>query len=164
MADRQPTEFDELVADLDAAMLIVTTTAGGERAGCLVGFATQCSIDPPLFIVCVSKRNRTFDVARRARAIAVHVPARDDIELAELFGGETGDEIDKFERCKWSEGPRGLPILDGVASWFTASVVTEHDAGDHQAFLVEPEEVRRDGDLEPLRLHAAMRIDPGHEA
>src|SRR5918997_1019390 len=164
MAERWPSEFDEVVADLDAAVLIVTTASDGERAGCLVGFATQCSIDPPLFIACISKRNRTFEVARRARALAVHVPSEEDLALAELFGGETGDEVDKFERCEWSEGPRGLPILDGVASWFTASVVTEHDAGDHQAFVVEPEEVRRGGGLDPLRLHAAMRIDPGHEA
>ena len=33
--------FDELMGELDYAMLIVTTAAGGQRAGCLVGFATQ---------------------------------------------------------------------------------------------------------------------------
>jgi hypothetical protein len=28
-----------------------------------------------------------------------------DGELAELFGGETGDEVDKFDRCEWRPGP-----------------------------------------------------------
>ena len=164
MTDREPTEFDDLIADLDPAMLIVTTTDGDTRAGCLVGFATQCSIDPPRFIVCLSKRNRTVDVARKAGAIAIHAPDEEALSLAELFGGETGDEIDKFERCEWSAGPRGLPILGGVEAWFSARVIDELDLGDHAGLVTEPEETRRGTALRPLRLHAASRIDPGHEA
>jgi hypothetical protein len=37
---------NELVTAGDHAMLVVTTLAGGVPAGCLVGFATQASIDP----------------------------------------------------------------------------------------------------------------------
>src|SRR4051794_41781759 len=52
----------ELIDELDYPMFIVTVAAGGERAGCLVGFATQCSINPPRFLVCLSDKNRTFRV------------------------------------------------------------------------------------------------------
>jgi hypothetical protein len=45
---------------LDHPMVVVTTRAGNERAGCLVGFATQVSIGPPRFLVGLSKRNRTY--------------------------------------------------------------------------------------------------------
>lgn len=38
--------LEALTAALDYPMFVVTVAAGGERAGCLVGFATQCSIDP----------------------------------------------------------------------------------------------------------------------
>ena len=44
----------ELVSELDYPMFIVTCADERERAGCLVGFATQCSIDPPRFLVCLS--------------------------------------------------------------------------------------------------------------
>jgi flavin reductase (DIM6/NTAB) family NADH-FMN oxidoreductase RutF len=103
-------------------------------------------------------------VARRADAVAIHAPDEGAQALAELFGGETGDEIDKFERCDWSGGPRGLPILAGVDAWFTARVIDELDLGDHAGLVTEPEETRRGAALRPLRLHAASRIDPGHEA
>ena len=46
------------------------------------------------------------------------VPARRAATLAELFGGETGDEVDKFARCAWHEGPEGVPMLDGCANRF----------------------------------------------
>jgi flavin reductase (DIM6/NTAB) family NADH-FMN oxidoreductase RutF len=50
-------------------MFIVTAVGrDGERAGCLVGFATQCSIQPPRFLACISRENRTFDVVTEAES------------------------------------------------------------------------------------------------
>ena len=37
--------FNSLVGDLDYPMFIVTACADGERSGCLIGFATQASIE-----------------------------------------------------------------------------------------------------------------------
>ena len=79
--------FVGLTLALDYPMLIVTTVDQEERAGCLVGFSTQCSIGPPRYLVCLSDKNRTTRVAARAVALAVHfVPeaARDLAELIQL--------------------------------------------------------------------------------
>jgi flavin reductase (DIM6/NTAB) family NADH-FMN oxidoreductase RutF len=156
--------FNALVSELDYAMFIVTAAAEGELAGCLVGFATQASIDPPRFAVFLSKANRTYRVAWHADALAVHLVPREATELAELFGGETGDEVDKFERCAWHEGPRGLPLLDDCPSWFAGRVLERTDAGDHVAFLLEPFDARKGHDGSPFPFHRAKRIEPGHEA
>ena len=43
--------FNELAGDLEYPMFIVTARAGDEPLGCLVGFATQMSIDPPRFLI-----------------------------------------------------------------------------------------------------------------
>jgi flavin reductase (DIM6/NTAB) family NADH-FMN oxidoreductase RutF len=147
-------------------MFIVTTVAGGERSGCLIGFATQSSIHPPRFLALISDKNRTFRVAREAEALAVHLAPADEPELVELFGSETGDEIDKFERCKWTEGPRGLPILDACPSWFCGEVLERLDCGDHTAYLLEPFEARSGHGDEPFNFHRAkrMEMEPGHEA
>ena len=42
----EPAAFDRLMADADPAMIVLTTAAAGERAGCLVGFHSQISIEP----------------------------------------------------------------------------------------------------------------------
>ena len=135
-----------LAAGLDSPMVIVIAVApDGRRSGCLVGFWTQCSIDPPRVLACVSKANHTFPVATDAPVLAVHWLADDDRGLAELFGSETGDEIDKFERCSWRPGPAGVPVLDGVTGWVAGPVVGRFDVGDHVAFVIEPE-AGADGD------------------
>ena len=157
-------EVHRLVSDLDYPMFIVTATNGRDRAGCLVGFATQCSIDPPRFLVCLSDKNRTFRVARDAEVLVVHlVPAEAD-PLAQLFGSETGDDVDKFARCSWRPGPNGTPVLDDCANWFAGRILDRMDAGDHCAFLLEPFEAASDTTEEPFTFHRAKRMDPGHEA
>jgi flavin reductase (DIM6/NTAB) family NADH-FMN oxidoreductase RutF len=153
----------ELLARLDYPMFIVTLAVDGERSGCLVGFTTQGSIDPPRFIVCLSERNHTFALAQKADVLVVHMVPSDAVDLAELFGGETGDEIDKFARCDWSQGPAGTPVLDRCENWFAGRILERFDVGDHHAFLLEPFESHSDGDERQFDFHRAKRIEPGHE-
>lgn len=154
----------DLLGDLDRAMWILTVAAGGERSGCLMGFSTQCSIDPTRFLACVSRVNHTFAVVEGADHVAVHAaPDEADQALASLFGEETGDEIDKFERCDWHEGPEGQPVLDGPPAWFVGRIRSRLDLGDHVGLLLEP--VAVEGSLDGvLGLHRAKRLDPGHPA
>ena len=64
--------FGALMGALDAPMAVVTTTAGGERGGCLIGFHAQSSIDPARYTVWLSKANHTYRLALRASHLAVH--------------------------------------------------------------------------------------------
>ena len=64
--------FNSLVGDLDYPMFIVTACADGERSGCLIGFATQASIDPSRFLALLSHKNRTYRVGVRAELLGVH--------------------------------------------------------------------------------------------
>jgi flavin reductase (DIM6/NTAB) family NADH-FMN oxidoreductase RutF len=156
--------FQQLVGDLEYPMFIVTARAGDEPLGCLVGFATQTSIDPPRFAVCLSHNNRTYRRGRDAELLGVHAVPEDAADLAELFGGETGDEVDKFARCAWHEGPGNVPILDDCRNWFVGRVLWRHDAGDHDAFLLEPVAGESARGEDEFTFHRAKRIEPGHEA
>lgn len=83
--------FARLASHANPEMVIVTAHARGESDGCLVGFSTQCSIDPVRFLVCLSKVNRTYELACRSRALAMHVLHDTDADrrLASLFGEHT---------------------------------------------------------------------------
>jgi flavin reductase (DIM6/NTAB) family NADH-FMN oxidoreductase RutF len=154
----------ELVSELDYPMFIVTVASSTERAGCLVGFATQCSIHPPRFLLCLSEKNRTFRVARETDVVVVHLVPGDAGELADLFGGSTGDEVDKFARCAWSPGPGGAPVLRDCPNWFAGRILDRLPAGDHCALLLEPIRAASDPAHRPFTFHRAKRIDAGHPA
>jgi flavin reductase (DIM6/NTAB) family NADH-FMN oxidoreductase RutF len=157
--------FERLVGQLNYPMFIVTTAVEGRRAGCLVGFASQFSIDPPRFMVGVSKNNHTHRIARDAAHLAVHVVSRGHRELAQLFGSQTGDEIDKFARCRWHAGPENMPILDDAVAWFVGEVLTRVDAGDHVGHLLQPIAGEAPDPLGPvITMSDVADLDPGHDA
>ena len=156
--------FHELVGELDYSMFIVTVRDGERRAGCLVGFATQSSIDPPRFLVCLSRKNHTCRVAQHADLLAVHFVPRHAEELAELFGGRSGDDIDKFAHCEWRPGPGELPILGECGSWFAGRVLQRLDLGDHVGFLLEPVQAHHEHGESPFEFQRAKRIEAGHPA
>jgi flavin reductase (DIM6/NTAB) family NADH-FMN oxidoreductase RutF len=153
----------ELISELDYPMFIVTCADGDERAGCLVGFATQASINPSRFVVCLSDKNHTWRVAQRVDVLVVHLVPDAEAELAELFGSETGDAVDKFAQVAWHEGPAGTPILDACGNWFAGRVLDRMNCGDHIAHLLDPFEAHADTSEEPFQFHRAKAIAPGHE-
>ena len=157
--------FSAIAESIDYPMFVVTTAVDGERSGCLVGFATQCSIHPVRYFVCVSKANHTWGVARRAQVLAVHVLRASDMDLAHIFGEETGDEVDKFAQCEWDDGPDGVPVLRRC-DWFAGRIVTRVDGGDHVGHVLDVlEEGRAQRAHEPqLSFQAVRDFNPGHPA
>lgn len=158
--------FNAAMAQLDMPMQIVTAAVpeDGERGGCLVGFASQCSIDPPRFMVWLSKKNHTLRIARRAELLAVHFPSPDQLDIASRFGTRSGDDVDKLASERWHEGPHGVPILDEIPRWFAGRITERLDAGDHVAFMLEPIAGSVDVDVPQLGFQAVKHLDPGHGA
>jgi flavin reductase (DIM6/NTAB) family NADH-FMN oxidoreductase RutF len=154
-------QFARLAAKINYPVYVVTTAVEGKRSGCLVGFATQCSIHPPRFLVCISKKNHTYPLALRSTVLAVHVMEERHRPVAELFGGETGDEVDKFALAGW-RAIHGVPVLDACDAWFTGWVRQRIDLGDHMGFLLAPIEATADVAAAQLMFQQTRDMDPGH--
>ena len=159
--------FDGIMASLDAPLVIVTTAFGNERAGCLIGFHTQSSIEIRRYCLWVSKANRTYRIALRATHLAVHFLSTSDTHraLATLFGSRTGDSTDKFSQCASSKEDHGIPILNGCPNHMVVRRTALLDeGGDHVCVVAEPIDVRFSGRFMPLRVSDVEDLEPGHEA
>ncbi|OAN39431.1 flavin reductase family protein [Mycolicibacterium iranicum] len=164
-AENGSAAFESVVSLLDYPMFVITTASNGHLAGCLVGFTSQTSIHPPKFMVGLSRKNHTFTVAQKADHLAVHLLPREELDVATLFGGTTGDSTDKFDQCGWRAGPEGMPILDAAAAWFVGRVVQRFDLGDHVGHLLEPISGSAPEQLGELISFSDVRdIEPGHDA
>lgn len=160
-------DFDEFVAGLDYPIFIVTAASATERDGCLVGFATQTSIDPPRLLVCLSEANRTTAIAQQTDVLAVHLLDRREHPLAEHFGGKTGDEVDKLADVTWHPGPGGVPILDDCPRHLIGRVIGRFTLGDHIGHLlaplgVESQKAGTGGDT--LSFQDVTDVEAGHPA
>jgi flavin reductase (DIM6/NTAB) family NADH-FMN oxidoreductase RutF len=148
---------------VDYAYYVVTVQApDGATSGCLAGFVTQCSIEPPNFLVCISKVNHTYGVAQRSTAMGLHLLGTDQVDMARRFGEETGDLVDKFAGVDWRPGRYGAPLLTECAVSLEGLVLGNFSLGDHEAFLLcasGSAEGRHQG---LLMYRAAPPFEPGH--
>jgi flavin reductase (DIM6/NTAB) family NADH-FMN oxidoreductase RutF len=130
--------FDQIVSNLEYPMFVVAAANGDDADACLVGFTSQCSIEPPRFAVFLSKANHTYELALGADVLVVHRLRADQHELAEHFGGTSAhDDPTKLSACDWTPGPGGAPVLAGC-DWFAGRVLQHVDTGDHVLFHLEP--------------------------
>lgn len=163
MTDTDQGDFDAIMASVDNRMIIVTTAVDGERAGCLVGFHAQSSIDPRRYTVWLSKANHTYRVALRATHLAVHFLSEQDVHLAERFGTLTGDTTDKFDGVPVVNGPGSVPLLTACPNRFGARRIALLDeGGDHVCVVIEPIDTSSGGPFAPLTLAAVRHLQPGH--
>jgi flavin reductase (DIM6/NTAB) family NADH-FMN oxidoreductase RutF len=148
----------------DYPLFVVTVASPDERSGCLVGFATQCSIRPPRYLVCISKDNHTWEVSQRTDSLAFHLLGGDQHDLASVFGEETGDTTDKFDQVAWTDGITGSPVLSECAAWLEGTIIDRVDVGDHEACVVAPVAGGHGTHPGELILSDAHDFQPGHPA
>lgn len=157
------TPLEQLTSNLDAPLVVVTATNGRQRGGCVVGFHSQCSVEPGRFAIWLSKANHTFRVGWQADRFAVHFLTEADHDIAELFGTNTGDEIDKFALSQWHPGQGDVPLLDACPNRFVGRRIALLDEGsDHVCIVLEPIEISVAGPFRPLRHSQVQDLDPGH--
>ncbi len=167
MGDVEDT-YDQILDSLQWPMVVVTARADddGERGGCLVGFHTQCSIEPRRHLVMISDANHTAAIVRRASRVAVHFLGVEQTELARAFGELTDDDpgTNKLAGVAVGDDP-AAPILEDAAAWFVGSIVERVDVGDHTALLLEPERAERRRPLDAehqFGFQQAREFHPGH--
>jgi flavin reductase (DIM6/NTAB) family NADH-FMN oxidoreductase RutF len=157
--------FDQLMASLDGPMVVVTTAVAGERAGCLVGFHAQSAIDPERYALWLSKANHTYRVALRSTHLAVHFLTEDDFDVAEHFGTQTGEDVDKFEGMAFEEGIDGVPLLEACPHRMVVRRVALLDeGGDHVCVTTQCVKATTTGRFTPLRLSRVEHLTPGHDS
>jgi flavin reductase (DIM6/NTAB) family NADH-FMN oxidoreductase RutF len=156
--------FSTIMASVDARLIVVTAAVDGERAGCLVGFHTQSSIDPERYCVWLSKANHTYRVAVRSTHLGVHFLTVDDRQLAERFGTLTGDTTDKFAGLPVTRGPHAVPVLGECPNRLVVRRIALLDeGGDHVCLITEPVTAHSGGPFTALRLSDVQHLVPGHD-
>ena len=157
--------FGTMMAAVDPPLIVLTTTAESERAGCLVGFHAQSSITPQQYCVWLSKANHTYRVGLRAAHFAVHFLTAQDLALAERFGTLTGEDSDKFAGVDFRLDKHGVPLLEACQSWMSLErIAILDDGGDHVCLTTRVSSAHTVADFVPLRLSGASHLDPGHDS
>lgn len=156
-----------LMASTDPAMIVVTTVAENEPAGCLVGFHAQSGISPERYCLWLSKANHTYRTGLRATHFAIHFLTDADLAVAEWFGTHTGETTAKFtgsgaDGYEVDKDEHGPPLLRQCPNRLVAERLSIlDDGGDHACFTTRVLSAQVAAPFRPLRLSDVSHLDPG---
>lgn len=127
---------------------IVTCLDGdGRPVGLTANSFTSVSLDPPLLLVCVSRRAASADALVSASHFAVNVLQAQQQPASIRFS--TRDE-DRFGTTPWSPGEHGPPVLRDSLGVFECAAHAVHEGGDHHILVGEVLRASFDSTLDPL--------------
>ena len=145
--------FDGLMASADSSLIVVTTAAEDERAGCLVGFHAQSSMSPEQYGFWLSKANHTYQVSLRSTHFAIHFLTADDRAMAQRFGARSGEDTDKFRGLDLTTSKYEVPLLSALPNRLVVErIAMLDDGGDHVCTTARVISSETTGPFAPLRL------------
>jgi len=157
--------FETLMTSVDPSLVVVTAAVDDERAGCLVGFHAQSSMDTEHYSVWLSKANHTYRLGLRARHLGVHFLTEDDHALAEAFGTRCSAEVDKFADLPVDTDEHGVPLLRDCPNRLVLErIAVLDDGGDHVCVTARIVSAQAGERFTPLRVSDASDLEPGHPA
>jgi flavin reductase len=94
------------------------------------------SLEPPLVLVCVSKKSRFHGAVLNAGRWAVSLLRSDHEPLARHFAHRGRDLKTQFDRVRHRAAPfSGAPLIEGAHAWLDCDTYTTYDGGDHTIVL-----------------------------
>lgn len=126
--------FRRVMGHFASGVTVVTACNNGVCNGITVSAFCSLSLEPPLALICISRRSSSHDLIREGVAFAVNMLAEDGEGLSRHFASPAPD---KFETVAFHTGKTGAPLLDGALATIECRLVESYPGGDHTIFIGE---------------------------
>lgn len=118
---------------------LVSSHNGDSLSGYIANTVFQVTAEPPQIAISCHKDNKSAGTIDKSGVFSISVLEKNtDPGLIGLFGYQSGDESEKFNRVNYKIGKNGAPIiLSNAVATFECKVVDKFDVGTHFLFIGE---------------------------
>jgi flavin reductase (NADH) len=141
--------FREAMANLPAAVNIVTTAGSAGRCGITATAVCSVSDTPPTLLFCLNRNSTTLPAFEENRRICVNVLPGECDELAKHFAGMSGLSMEeRFAAADWIDDDSPAPRLKPALVSLSGSVVDIAQVGTHAVMFARIDDIviRRQAD------------------
>ncbi|HEU4349475.1 MAG TPA: flavin reductase family protein [Actinoplanes sp.] len=128
-------EFRRVMSAFPSGVSVVTARdSDGLPRGLTCSSLCSLSMDPPMMLVCVNRRNGSLAAIRASGGFAVNLLRDGRSAVSDEFASASPD---KFSRVRWRPSPRsGLPwLLDDALAFVDCRLVADLAAGSHTILI-----------------------------
>ena len=136
-----------------STVTIVTTHDGERRAGLTATSVCSLMDSPPSLLVSLGRGSQSCPMILGSRRFAVNILQEDQTSIAGVFARHAADAAageQKFREGEWSEGPGGVPLLDGCLANLVCNVIESTTMKTHTVFFGMVTAVRFPSEGRPL--------------
>lgn len=142
-------DFRHAMAQLPAAVNIVTTQGEGGRCGITASSVCSVTDSPPTILVCVNRSSASHVMFERNGRLCVNVLCSEQEDLAKHFAGLTNVPMEeRFGWDIWESAGRDQPTLRDALVCLEGTIKECKGVGSHSVIFVELDRVnvRKEGD------------------
>ncbi|SFV11432.1 flavin reductase [Pseudoduganella namucuonensis] len=147
--------FRDAMANLPAAVNIVTTAGPAGRCGITATAVCSVSDTPPTLLFCVNRNSSTVSAFEQNQRLCINVLPGECDELAKHFAGMSGLSMEqRFGEASWLEDGGadgdGLPRLAPALVRLAGRIVEVTRVGTHAVIFAEIDDIAIRGDADAL--------------
>jgi flavin reductase len=132
------TAFRQAMAQVTAAVHVVTTFGANGRAGLTASAVTSLSDSPPLMLACIHNDSRTLAAIEANGVFCVNTLSGSDQAVAEVFAGRKGLAGEaRFTVGDWAGLETGSPVLTSSLVAFDCRLIEARTHATHRVIIGE---------------------------
>lgn len=136
MTDK-PEELRRAMRQWTTGVCVVCSRNETIRHGMTVNSFTSVSLDPPLIVVTLAKKTRTWSLVKETGRFSVSILRHNQKSIADRFSGKDDEETDRFKGIESRDLSGGLPVIADCLAVLEAKIVNHVDFENSTLFIAE---------------------------
>ncbi|WP_312241760.1 flavin reductase [Pantoea sp.] len=132
--------FRNAMAQLAAAVHVVTTDGRGGKAGFAASAVCSVTDSPPTLLVCLNRGSSAWQATTENARVCINTLSAGQQAVSALFGGKTA-MTERFAGVEWLERAGKAPALAGAAMSIDCRIVNATTVGSHDVLFCEVDEI-----------------------
>lgn len=145
--------FRNALGQFATGVSVITVKGPEGLHGMTANAFSSVSLDPPLVLVCIDKRNRTHALIEEVGKFGVSILAEEHEDVSRHFAGARDIPID----VTFIEEEVGTPVIKEALAWLDCTVWKTYDGGDHTIVVGKVEALDAPGGKPLLFFQGAYR-------
>ena len=125
----------QIMGRFATGVTLVTARSDEKILGMTANAVLSLSLDPPLILVSVNKKNQMRKFLKKSNCFAINVLRDDQEEISRRFATPGPKDFSDLELV---ESKTGSPVLVNALAFIDCQIVQVVPGGDHDMFIGEP--------------------------
>lgn len=133
-----PLELRRVLGQFATGVTVVTSRIGAQTRGITVNSFTSVSLDPPIVLICIDNKARSYSFLPEAGVFAVNVLSEKQENISDYFARRLApNPDDELAEIPYHDGVTECPLIDGSIAYVECRIIAKQDVGDHAIFIAE---------------------------